>query len=357
MLAYRFDPSSTDPVQKRLPIPIPARDEVLVKILAGGVCHSDVSVLDPTSASRKGIPPTWCPFTFGHEGAGIVTSLGSDVATTHSKLAVGAYVAIFSANPCSKSNCRACPHGFDNLCVTHRPYGLGADGSWAAYASIRADALVLIPEGPEVVLPGVAAAATDAVLTPYHAMKELMYQKPGLTVICYGIGGLGLNGVAIAKQCFGAKCVIACDRREEVLQDAKAFGADYTATPGELVKLVRTIRLVVDFAFDFVGSQATFDACYSAVRMGGTIHLIGIHSPSIKINSTKAMAKDLVYKTAFLGTRVELVEVLQLIADGVLKPKVETRPMSECAQVLEEMRQGKLRARIALIPDAEHSSL
>ena len=83
MLAYRFDPSSMDPVQKRIPIPTPARDEVLVKILAGGVCHSDVSVLDPTSASRKGMPPTWTSFTFGHEGAGKTDSHRVHVAVTH----------------------------------------------------------------------------------------------------------------------------------------------------------------------------------------------------------------------------------------------------------------------------------
>ena len=278
------------------------------------------------------------------------------MASSHPELTTGTYVAIHSPNSCYKQDCRACPHGHDNLCVAHPPYGLAADGSWAAYAVIRAICLVPVPGGPEVVLPGVAAAATDAVLTPYHAMKTLSPVKPGHTVLCYGIGGLGLNGVAIAKY-LGAKSVIACDRREEVLQDAREFGADYTVTPGELVKFVRTKRLAVDFAFDFVGSQETFNTCLSAIRVGGTVHLVGIEAPTIAVNSMKAMAKDLTYRNSFIGTKAELVEVLQIIADGMLKPKVETRPMSECLQVLEDMREGKLRARVALVPDAEQSSL
>ena len=288
---------------------------------------------------------------------GVVATLGSAVASSHPELTVGAYVAIYSPNSCYKSDCRACPGGHDNLCVVYPPYGLAADGSWATYAAIRAACVVLIPSGPEVILPGVAAAATDAVLTPYHAMKTLSPIQPGQTVLCYGIGGLGLNGLAIAKTCLGAGCVIACDRREEVYEDAREFGADYTVTPGELVKFIRAKRLMVDIAFDFVGSQETFDACFSSIRVGGTVHIVGIDSPNITVNSMKAMAKELTYKTSFIGTKMELIEVLQIIADGTLKPKVETRPMSECLEVLKDMREGKLRARIALVPDATQSSL
>lgn len=289
--------------------------------------------------------------------AGIIGSFGSDVSSTHPELSVGSYVAIYSPNSCFKSDCRVCPHGYDNLCVANPPYGLAADGSWAAYAAIRAACVVPIPSGPEVVLPGIAAAATDAVLTPYHAMKTLSPVQRGQTVLCYGIGGLGLNAIAIAKNCLGAKCVIACDLREEVLQEARSVGADYTVTPGELVKFIRAKRLTVDSAFDFVGSQQTFDACFSSIRAGGTVHLVGIDTPAISIGSMKAMSKDFTYRSGFIGSKAELVEVLQAIADGLLKPKVETRPMSECLQVLEDMRLGKFQGRIALIPDEEQSSL
>lgn len=369
MIAYRFAPPAEQPVAERVKIPSPAADEVLVQVLAGGVCHSDLGLLDPTSAARKRNIPG--PFTLGHEGAGtvlyvniakagplidepsagIITSLGSKVSSTHPELTTGTYVAIYGPNPCFQQSCLPCSRGMTNLCRVQPSYGLGSDGSWAKFTTVHAASVVPVPASPEQIPPGEVAAATDAILTPYHAMKTCCRLQPEHTVLCLGVGGLGANAVAIAKKCLGVRCVIACDTRDLALEGAKAAGADYAVTPGALAEFVAEKELAVDFAFDFVGTQTSFDTCQSIISVGGTIHIVGIGSPLISLVPLAGMVKDITYKTSYWGTKDELAEVLQAVADGLLKPVVETRKMSECAQVLEDMHHGKLRARVALIPE------
>ncbi|EKM61377.1 uncharacterized protein PHACADRAFT_190538 [Phanerochaete carnosa HHB-10118-sp] len=351
MTAYRFVPSKHNPVPEIIPVPIPTEGQVLVRVLAAGVCHSDVGILIPGGALSHFVPPTI--FTLGHEGAGIIAELGPSVASTFPQLKIGDYVAIWSGNPCQKPTCIACSRGYTNLCtIEHGIHGLRHDGSWAEYIALRASSVVPVPGTLDGIAPAIISAATDAVLTPYHAMKTSCRVQAEHTVLCMGIGGLGLNGVDIAKKCLGARCVIACDTRSVALHDALAAGADYAVPPEQLLSLIEEERLVVDFAFDFVGIQATFDACFAAIRPGGTIHVLGLLADTLAYTALTAMRKDLTLKSSFWGTRDELAEILQAISDGLLKPKVDSRPMSQCIQVLDDMREGRLQARVALVPDA-----
>lgn len=264
---------------------------------------------------------------------------------------MGTYVAIHALDSCpiSASACTNCLRGFSNICEG-RTYGITHDGSWAPYAAVHASSVVRVPTGPDRIPPEVVCAATDAVITPFHAMK-ICRLGPAHTVLCVGVGGLGLNGVQIAKRLMGARCVIACDTRTVALENARAAGADHVVHPDELLSLVSEKDLLIDFAFDFVGTQKTFDACMAAVAVGGTIHSIGISAQTLVASPTMRMAKELTLKASQYGTREELGEVLQAIADGLLSPQVSTRPMSECEQVLDALREGKVQSRVALIPE------
>ena len=231
---------------------------------------------------------------------------------------------------------------------------MGLDGTWAAYVVVRAACVIPVPATQHDILPGVVSTATDAILTPYHAMKTCCRVQPEHTVLCVGIGGLGHNAVNIAKKCLKARCVIACDVRESALETAREAGADYATTPDKLASVLAEHQIVVDFAFDFVGSQSTFDLCFSSVRFAGTIHNIGLSTPAMNFPPLGIMLmKELTFKTSFYGTKVELVEVLQAVADGLLSPRVEMRPMREVAQVMKDLHDGKLTSRVALIPDNE----
>lgn len=229
-------------------------------------------------------------------------------------------------------------------------YGLGADGLWSTYAAIRASCVVPVPGTLDSIPPGVVSSATDAILTSYHAMKTCCNLQPEHAVLCLGIGGLGLNAISVAKKCLGVQCVVACDTREMALQSAKEAGADYTSNPDMLASVVSQNNLMIDFAFDFVGSQSTFDLCFSAIRCGGTIHVVGLAVAELNLAPLRVMKKRLTYKTSYWGAKQELAEILQAIADGLLSPKVEMRPMDEVVQVLDDMYNGKLKSRVALFP-------
>nr|ACM48352.1 alcohol dehydogenase [Phanerodontia chrysosporium] len=354
MLAYRFIPGEPNPVPQQVPIPTPAAEEVLVKVLAAGVCHTDVGILTPGDMLNL-----WCAsksFTLGHEGAGIIAEIPASVASAFPNLKVGDYVAMWCGDACKKPACSVCAYGFTDLCTFDRLHGVGLDGTWAEYITLHASCVVPVPASPERIPPAVISAATDATLSPYHAMKTCCGVRPEHTVLCMGTGGLGLNGVAIAKKCLRARCVIACDTRQSAREDALAAGADYAVGPEELAGLVEEKKLVVDFAFDFVGIQATFDSCFAAIRPGGTIHVLGLGANAQQYQQLVAMSKNLTLKTSFWGARSDLAEVLQAIAEGTLQPKVDTRPMSEVVEVLDEMRAGRLQARVALIPEGAASA-
>lgn len=278
-------------------------------------------------------------------------SVGSAVLSTHPELTIGTYVAIYAVDACFKSSCYNCSHGMPNHCPL-QTYGVGSDGSWATYMAVRATSAVPVPATPQQMPPGVVSTATDAVVTPYHAMKTCCCLQPKHTVLCIGIGGLGYNAVGIAKKCLGVRCVIACDTREAALQTAKEVGADYVATHEDLPSVITANQLAVDFAFDFVGIQQTFDLCFSSIRCSGTIHTIGIGCKAINFPPLVTMLmKEITFKMSYYGTRDELIEVLQAIGDGLLNPRVETRSMEEVVQVMEDLHNGKLSSRIALIPN------
>lgn len=243
--------------------------------------------------------------------SGVVVDIGSAVASAYPAIEPGAYVAILGANSCFAESCAACAAGHSNLCREYRPFGLGSDGAWAQYVAVRASSLVPVPGDPSTLPPAIAAIATDALLTPYHALKSCCRVQPGQTVLCLGAGGLGLNAIAIAKNCLGAGCVIACDKRQSSLTQALDMGADHAVPPDELVEYISEKKLAVNVAVDFVGTQATFDTCLAAVTHGGIIHIIGLPGPAIQLLPVAAMLKDLTVKVSYWGRKDELVEVLQ----------------------------------------------
>ncbi|KJX96437.1 hypothetical protein TI39_contig627g00011 [Zymoseptoria brevis] len=151
-------------------------------------------------------PPTWPQeFTLGHEGAGEIVALGSEV--SKELFNIGDRVAIHCVPGCH--DCIPCNNGWPQACREpgYGGYGLGRDGFFAECVACRADAAVKIPEGVRI---QDAAISPDALLTAYHAVKHTADVKPDETIAIFGLGGLGLNGVQVAKH-LGVKRIIVCD--------------------------------------------------------------------------------------------------------------------------------------------------
>lgn len=134
-------------------------------------------------------------------GAGIIVQMGSAVPSLFPELQLNQYVAILCRNACFLPECSHCSTGGDNRCRTNSPIGFGVDGMYAPYAAVNAKIVVPVGRTPEELPAEKVAVATDAILTPYHALKTCAGVKEGQTVLVLGVGGLGTNAIQIAKVC------------------------------------------------------------------------------------------------------------------------------------------------------------
>ncbi|MBV8966726.1 MAG: alcohol dehydrogenase catalytic domain-containing protein [Mycobacteriaceae bacterium] len=250
--------------------------EVRVRIVASGVCHTDLSV-------RDGQMPALLPCTLGHEGAGIVVEVGDDVTT----VTPGEHVVLTWNVPCrSCAHClrdeaQLCPHGLDH--AFGEPYAQSAHGPlWPAMGTgtlaeqTLAPAAAVVPVDPLLPLDH-AALLGCAVTTGVGAVVRTAAVRPGESVLVIGCGGVGLAAIQGARLA-GAATIIAADSAAAQLPAASANGATDTldASAVEVVTAVRDLTGAgVDHAIEVVGKPATIRAAYDATRRGGTVTLVG----------------------------------------------------------------------------------
>ena len=195
---------------EEVPTPRPGPGQVLVKIAAAGVCHSDLHLRDGS------VPPFRLPLIMGHENAGWVAALGPGA----EGVAEGDPVVVYGG--CGQ--CRFCLGGQEQLCDTMRWSGLAPDGGYAEYLLVPAIRHLLPAGSLDLVR---AAGLTDAGLTPYRAVKKaLPYLRPGTTAVAIGAGGLGQYGIQYLKLMTSAT-VIAVETSPAKRQLALSLGADH----------------------------------------------------------------------------------------------------------------------------------
>jgi S-(hydroxymethyl)glutathione dehydrogenase/alcohol dehydrogenase len=264
----------------------PKSNEVLVRVAAAGVCHSDVRHADGDLG-----PGRW-PAVMGHEGAGVVESVGEGV--THA--APGDHVALCFVPACR--SCRYCLAGKPHLCEIvseHGARGMLMDGTsrlrlpdgttlqhglrtacFAERTVVAAGGAVPIPAE----LPLWQAALLGCgVVTGMGAVRNVARVQPGQSVAVLGCGGVGLQVVAAARLA-GADPIIAVDRVPEKLELARARGATHAVGAIEDVSPASSIRELsdggVDYAFEVIGRPETIRLAWDAIRPGGTAVVVGL---------------------------------------------------------------------------------
>lgn len=347
MRALQMTGWQSDPELRDVPPPRPGPGEVLVRIGAAGVCHSDLHVLHEFPA---GAFPWRLPFTLGHESAGWVAEVGAGAAGVE----VGQPVAVYGPWGCGA--CPACASGAENYCrrlsATAPVAGLGRDGGMADY--------LLVPSARHVVpLPGsltprIAAPLTDAGLTPYHAVERVRDRlAPGSTTLVIGVGGLGHLAVQILRATSATR-VVAVDTRPEALELAKSVGADVVLPAGETA--AAEIRDLtggggVDAVLDLVGSDATLGLAAAAAGKDGHIVLVGIAGGALPV-SFLSLPYGIRVSTTYWGTRPELLRVLELAARGDLVTESTAWPLSRALDAYAALRAGTVHGRAVVIPDS-----
>src|SRR3954451_19807259 len=218
MRAAVFDSASRELSIEDVPTPEPGPDEVLVRVAACGICLSDVHLIDGT------LPTPLARVIPGHESAGVIERAGSDVPDYWQP---ERRVVMAGGKPCGEcQNCVAL--GDPSRCLSFKVMGFGYDGAWAEYVVVPWLALGEVPD--EVPLEQ-AAILADAVSTPYAALVERAAVRPAESVGLWGIGGLGVHAVQIARM-VGAAPIVALDPSPAARSRALEFGADFALDPG-----------------------------------------------------------------------------------------------------------------------------
>jgi propanol-preferring alcohol dehydrogenase len=320
--------------------PEPGPGQVLLRVTAAGVCHSDIAVMSWPEV------PFELPLTLGHEGAGIVDALGDGV----TGLAVGDAVAVYGPWGCG--TCPACAAGRENYCVRAqelgiRPPGLGAPGAIAEYMIVD-DARHLVPlDGLD---PVQSVPLTDAGLTPYHAIKRSLPKLvPGSTAVVIGAGGLGHVGIQLLRALSPAR-VIALDVSEDKL--ARSVGAHETVVSDDRAAArVRELTggLGATAVFDFVGAPPTTATAGACVAMEGDVTIVGLGGGTLPVGFG-ALPYEVNVSSPYWGSRGELMEVLDLARAGAVAVHVETYTLDEAPLAYERLHAGKINGRAVIQP-------
>lgn len=320
---------------------VPGPGQVRLDVLAAGICHSDLHVIDSAPAWRL-------PFTLGHEICGRVAELGAGVTGT----AAGDQVVVHAPWGCGR--CTRCAAGASNYCdrrstLPAAGIGLGIDGGMAA--SLVVDAARLVPAAG--LDPAAAAVLTDAALTSFHALagvRDLL--GADATVVVIGVGGLGHLALQLVRL-IGAASVIAVDTRDAALDLARQLGADAVARPGpDATRVVASTSggRGADVVLDFVGAQASLDLAAGLLGPAGELVVVGSGGGRLVVAKPGALPAGARVRLPFWGSRRELVDVVDLARDGRLEVETTPLPLRDAAAAFERLRRGDVIGRLVLVP-------
>ena len=319
---------------EELPVPEPKPNEILVKMVSTGVCHTDLHAVEgdwPIKPSP--------PFIPGHEGVGYVAAAGRDVKNVKEGDLVG--------TPWLYSACGVCEHclaGWETLCERQQNGGYSVNGSFAEYAIADPGYVGHIPQGADLIA---IAPILCAGVTVYKGLK-MTDTKPGNWVVISGIGGLGHLAVQYAKA-MGLN-VIAVDVDDAKLAFARTLGATFTinALTTDPVSAVKKEIGGAHGVLVTAVSRKAFAQAVGMVRRGGTMVLNGLPPGDFPVSIFDVVLNGTTIRGSIVGTRLDLKECLEFASAGKVKAVVKAEPLENINDIFERMRNGKIEGRIVV---------
>jgi propanol-preferring alcohol dehydrogenase len=312
--------------------PEPGPGEIVVKIEASGLCHTDIHAAHGDWPVKPKLP-----LIPGHEGVGNVAMVGSGV----TEVKEGDRVAIpWLGYACG--TCRYCISGWETLCESQRNTGYSFDGSYAEYVKAYAR---YVGKVPAAVNSFDAAPLTCAGVTTYKALK-VSGARPSDLVAIFGIGGLGHLALQYAK--IAGAAVVAVDLVDEKLELAKKLGADYTVN-GKNEDPVEAIKKLggADVAISLAVSPRAFEQAFRSLRRGGTLVFVALPADNyMQLPIFETVLNGIKIVGSIVGTRLDLAEVFELHAAGKTHVTYETRKLEDVNHSFEEIEQGRISARL-----------
>ncbi len=339
-----------EPLQEiESPTPDPTGSEVLMKVTACGVCHSDVHIHDgyfdmgggnklPLSAKEM------LPHTLGHEIAGEVVAVGPDA----KGVSVGDRRVVYPWIGCGE--CALCKAGDEHYCRQPANLGVTRPGGYADHVMVP-NSKYLFDYGS--LSESLAATYMCSGLTAFGALKKLGPVGASDKVLIVGVGGVGMMGVQFAKALFPS-APLAADIEEAKLTAAQEAGAAsvYNSKDEDAVA-----RILADTdggvlgAIDFVGSEASLNFASATVRKGGKVVVVGLFGGGFSMPIPMFPLRAISIGGSYVGSLPETKEMMELVTSGKIDPiPVETRPLSQAGKTLDDLRSGSVVGRVVLQP-------
>lgn len=320
---------------EEVPIPSPGPGEVLVKIMATGVCHTDVHAADG-DWPLKPIPP----FIPGHEGAGVVAALGPGVTSLKQGDPVGI---AWLHDACG--SCEYCMTGWETLCESQRNSGYAVNGSFAEYAIGAAAYVGRLPANPDF---AALAPILCAGVTTYKGIKQTE-ARPGEWIAISGIGGLGHVAIQYAKA-MGLH-VVALDVTEEKLALARNLGADLAvnaASPDAVAEVTEKTAGGAHGVLVTAVSPRAFSQAIALTRRRGTVSLCGLPPGDFPTPIFDVVLKAITIRGSIVGTRKDLIEALAFAAEGKVKAHIHEAKLDDVNRIFTDLKAGKVDGRMVL---------
>ena len=332
--------------------PKPEGAQVLLKMLAAGVCHSDLHIWDgyyeigggkKLMLADRGIK---LPLTMGHENVGEVVALGPEA----KGVKVGDVRLVNPWMGCGQ--CKVCQRGDENLCLTPQNVGVFSQGGYATH--------LLAPHSRHLfdignLKPEQAAPLACSGVTAFSALKKVSATLKDEPVVIIGAGGVGLMGVTLARK-RGAKEVIVVDIDAGKREAASKVGANKTIDGGT-ADAVQQIQAATGggawAVIDFVGSSATVGLAVSSIIKGGTVVVVGLYGGDITVPTPYLPLRAMTLRGSYVGSQTDMAELLDLVKRTGMPPvPIRTRPLDEVNATLNDLRAGKIVGRVVLTPAA-----
>ena len=337
------------------PTPRPAGTEVLIKVRAAGVCHSDLHIWEggydlghgrkPLSLKDRGVS---LPRTMGHETVGEVVAFGPDVKEgDKGGLKAGDVALVYPWLGCGK--CATCLAGDENMCLKPASLGVYCDGGYADHMSVPHPKYLLDLKGLD---PVTAAPYACSGVTTYSALKKVEkdFNTP---IVIFGAGGLGLMALTLLKA-MGGRGAIVVDidaRKREAAEKAGALATVDGKAPDALEQLARKAGEPIRAVIDLVGSAQTAQLGFDCLTKGGKQVIVGLFGGGAPWALPLIPIKAITIQGSYVGNLRETRELLDLVRAKKVAPiPVTTLPLSKANDALVDLQKGKLVGRAVLVP-------
>lgn len=346
MISYQTATPGAPLVETITDTPIPGGTEVLLKMVACGVCHSDIHLHDGAfelgggkqlDVGRQGL-------VLGHEIFAEVVAFGPDAENVE----IGDRRVVYPWIGCGE--CPICQRGDEHLCTPGRALGIVVNGGFADHVLIP-HSRYLFDKGD--VSDSLAGTYACSGLTAFSALKKVGELNSGDEVVIIGAGGVGMMAIQIAR----AQGIdpIVVDIADEKLAAARDLGVTrtYNSSDAGSAKEIRKATAGVYAVIDFVGAEASVNYGLSCLRKGGMLIIVGLYGGALNVPLPFIPMNARIIQGSYVGSLADMGELMELVRAGKIAPiAIQERPLSEASDALADLKAGKVSGRQVLVNNA-----